>query len=335
MITIPQISQNREVKRSQSDTLRKAAFKGPFDYVKESSKLENLYDLIDIKNQKIISDGKQIIVLAQESDTNSHFPIFRFFQVDKNGRPELTGSVMDTFHNDFEVYDKSGKCIGGKGSFRDSAAKMLYVNDSAMTAQVQDMTTESGKLPEIDTTLGRTQIKAFNPDGSFNSMHKTVYNNIVSYVRELLSGGGDVSEDVIKNADKYMTFDDITSKELNDAKLLKKDKLFIKDGSLEINTGLLQGKVPLFEQLKTSAAEGDEALFRIEPGSFLRRQKANLFLSSGEGSIVKDQCVGNNALGELEHIFIKAASKYLTELNHLIHTNDINCLDVLQKMLKR
>lgn len=320
--------QNLERKNNNRYKLNRCA-DNPYGYVTNSSKLKDLYDLIDIKDKKIISNGQETLLLVQEDASSCCYqPLFRLFRIDNNNK-KLLGTIMDNFHGYYDLFDENGTSISGIAAnclSDNSSSRRIWVKDNILAAQVQDM----NALKKVDVCVGPTIIEHIDYNGKFNSIHRNIFDNIVDYVRGVLAGGGDIDRDVIQNADKYMTFEDITPQALRKSGLLERGKFSIKNNNtLTINNNLINGHVPLLKdgvQLKNIAKN---PLF-IQPNTFWFKPNAILHFLDGTKLTIERS---PEILDEQAHIFIKAVSRYLSELNKLISSSNLNYLAKVINML--
>ena len=160
-----------------------------------------------------------------------------------------------------------------------------------------------------------------------------ILDNFINLVKGILSGGGDIDTDIIRNANKYMAFYDITPEALKQSGLLEAGKFQIHQNALEINNGFIDGIVPLFEDHKIDIKEGNAPLSIKMMGKWYN-PPIKVTYSDGIHIVKRVFEQKSSPLDEQAMTFIKAVAKYLTELNKTIGTN-INYLDVIKKLMVR
>ncbi len=298
------------------------------DYIRKTSQIDGLYDYLTFSDKKLCFPNGTSVILGQEQDLYfPSTPIYRAFHIDKHGKKTLMATITDQSHGMFTFFDELGNRFAGRDISR-TEVPMYWVKDGVMTAQVQDMT----ELAKVDPTT-TSKITQFNSKGKFNSAHACVLDNFINLVKGILVGSGDVDTDIIRNADKHMTFYDITPEVLEKSGLLETGKFQVHQNALEINNGFIDGIVPLFEGQKIDIKE-DGAPLSIKMRGKWYNPPINAYLSDGVKITKRIVEQKPSMLDEQAMTFIKAVAKYLTELNKTIGTN-IKYIDLIKKLMIR
>lgn len=281
------------------------------DYMKKSSQFDKLYDFIDIEDKKLFSvEGKNFII-AKEKPTHNNWPAFRIFSVNEKGEKSIMASILDYFGNGYTIYNNNGNIIYEKSYVRDLPIARVF--DNTMKGYTADMN-ELERIKDFDFMTNDAKISKLNTKGQFTTWHADFLDNFGRFLSKMTKyftlDGNTPSKDVFLNADKYTTFEDVTLSTLKSSELLETSKFSIHNNLLEINTPRITGTVPLFDKIFPSIKE-DSSNLHVHFHRFF----------------------GSGIFNEQDSQFLKALSRYLTELNK-ISTTKFNYLDFIQTLIK-
>lgn len=303
------------------------------EYMEKSSKFDKLYDFIDIEDKKLISADGQNYIIAKEKPTHNNWPAFRIFSVNNKGEKNHIASILDYFGKGYTLYNKNGDVVCEKSYVREEP--MFRVFDETLTGYAPNMNEidriknyneknigtvpnkkEIASIKSYDYMTEGVAISKLNTKNKLANWHVDFIDNFGKYLSEMTKYlyGKNQEKDVFLNADKYMNLEDVTQSAMKKSELLKNGKLSINNKNLlKIKTPFMEGAVPLFEKVLPSIKEGDSGLhikFNVlRIGAFYGAQKMKLL------GLKDVERFADIPFKEQETIFIKALSRYLTELN--------------------
>lgn len=321
------ITQNKRHSKSDKERYSKTyADRNVFNYMERSSKFDKLYDFMDIEEQRVFSANGDTFIVAKEAPTHNNWPAYRMFLAQADGTKKHLGSVLDYGNGRYRLYGAQGEVPFFKESMWNDLEGCV-VDDKAMSGIAPNM-------QKIDkhyyNMINGGNIDMVNTKEPFFSWHGSFIDNFSDMIKEIIGyhQGGDVDKDVILNFSEHSK-EDLSAEGLMKSGLLEQGKFGIYQGRvLEINTDIIQGTVPIFNKVVPDIKENGPSL-KIDThlkGDYDPRYQ--YFLNE---SYIREMVQEHRRLlTEQESTFLKAISRYLSELNKKV-PKQLNLVEMFER----
>lgn len=280
------------------------------EYMEKSSRFDKLYDFMDIEEQKLYNIDGENFIIVKEAPTHNNYPAYRIFNVSPEGEKQHVASIMDYNGHGCRIYDYDGSVPYLKEYIRDNP--VCSVDDATM----KGFTPFMKEIEDNSDMLDNASISKLDTKGKFRFWHADFIDNFSGFVKEILSGGGNVDKDTILNIDKYIQPNELSPQNLMKSELLEKGKFTLYNDTLEINTKFLQGTVPVFKTVVPNI-KNDRTALKIKFDFLLQSRAFNKYV-----------------LNEQETTFVKALCRYLTEINKLVNADKLDKLTAIRTLLR-